>query len=114
MVALYKRGNLSYLDVLLSSTNIVDFVSNYFIVQEIAEYDSEDLKELAEVNIEAARGKLADILCNYQGYKGCTLILVFDAYKVIGNTGEMTTGAHLHFELWHKGESVDPTKHISF
>lgn len=47
MVALYKRGNLSYLDVLLSSTNIVDFVSNYFIVQEIAEYDSEDLKELA-------------------------------------------------------------------
>lgn len=48
MVALYKRGNLSYLDVLLSSTNIVDFVSNYFIVQEIAEYDSEDLKELAD------------------------------------------------------------------
>ena len=47
LVALYKRGNLSYLDVLLSSTNIVDFVSNYFIVQEIAEYDSEDLKELS-------------------------------------------------------------------
>lgn len=33
---------------------------------------------------------------------------------LVGNTGEMTTGAHLHFELWHKGESVDPTKHISF
>ena len=48
LVALYKRGNLSYLDVLLSSTNIVDFVSNYFIVQEIAEYDSEDLKELSD------------------------------------------------------------------
>ena len=48
LVALYKRGNFSYLDVLLSSTNIVDFVSNYFIVQEIAEYDSEDLKELSD------------------------------------------------------------------
>ena len=33
---------------------------------------------------------------------------------LVGNTGEMTTGPHLHFELWHKGESVDPTKHISF
>ena len=33
---------------------------------------------------------------------------------LVGNTGEMTTGAHLHFELWHKGESVDPTKHIGF
>lgn len=33
---------------------------------------------------------------------------------LVGNTGEMTTGPHLHFELWHKGETVDPTKHISF
>lgn len=33
---------------------------------------------------------------------------------LVGNTGEMTTGAHLHFELWHKGETLDPTKHISF
>ena len=28
---------------------------------------------------------------------------------LVGNTGEMTTGTHLHFELWHKGETVDPT-----
>lgn len=33
---------------------------------------------------------------------------------LVGNTGEMTTGTHLHFELWHKGETVDPTKYISF
>lgn len=33
---------------------------------------------------------------------------------LVGNTGETTTGSHLHFELWHKGETVDPTKHISF
>ena len=33
---------------------------------------------------------------------------------VIGNTGELTTGTHLHFELWHKGNTVDPTKYINF
>ena len=32
----------------------------------------------------------------------------------VGNTGSLTTGAHLHFELWYKGEAVDPTKYISF
>lgn len=33
---------------------------------------------------------------------------------LVGNTGSLTTGAHLHFELWHKGETVDPTKYIKF
>ena len=33
---------------------------------------------------------------------------------VVGNTGELTTGDHLHFELWHKGETVDPTLYIKF
>ena len=33
---------------------------------------------------------------------------------LVGNTGELTTGDHLHFELWHKGEAVDPTKYINF
>lgn len=33
---------------------------------------------------------------------------------LIGNTGRLTTGTHLHFELWHKGETVDPTKYIKF
>ena len=31
-----------------------------------------------------------------------------------GNTGSLSTGPHLHFELWYKGESMDPTKHINF
>lgn len=44
----------------------------------------EDLKELAKVNIEGARNKLMDVLCNYQGFRKCNLILVFDAYKVQG------------------------------
>jgi murein DD-endopeptidase MepM/ murein hydrolase activator NlpD len=33
---------------------------------------------------------------------------------VIGNTGELTTGTHLHFELWHKGDTVDPARFINF
>ena len=33
---------------------------------------------------------------------------------LVGNTGSLSTGPHLHFELWYKGESIDPTKHINF
>jgi V/A-type H+-transporting ATPase subunit A len=33
---------------------------------------------------------------------------------LVGNTGELTTGDHLHFELWHKGQTVDPTQYIKF
>ena len=33
---------------------------------------------------------------------------------LVGNTGSFTTGPHLHFELWYKGESIDPTNHINF
>ncbi len=44
----------------------------------------EELKELAKVNIDSARETLIEILTNYQGYRGCKLIVVFDAYKVKG------------------------------
>ena len=33
---------------------------------------------------------------------------------IVGNTGDLSTGTHLHFELWHKGEAVDPTRYIKF
>ncbi len=49
----------------------------------------EDLKALSEINLESARGKLMDILSNLQGALGCTLILVFDAYRVEGGTREI-------------------------
>lgn len=32
----------------------------------------------------------------------------------VGNTGSLSTGDHLHFELWYKGEAIDPTIYISF
>jgi predicted RNA-binding protein with PIN domain len=47
-----------------------------------------DLNALAKQNIDAARDKLKDMLCNYQGYRRCRLIVVFDAYKVKGNPGK--------------------------
>ena len=55
-----------------------------------------DLKELAEANLEAARGKLQDILCNYQGYRNNTVILVFDAYRVEGNRGSISRYRNIH------------------
>ena len=45
------------------------------------------LRELSEHNIDSARGKLMDILSNYQGYMNCKLIVVFDGYKVKDNKG---------------------------
>ncbi|MDR0582333.1 MAG: M23 family metallopeptidase [Prevotellaceae bacterium] len=37
-----------------------------------------------------------------------------EAIAIVGNSGELTTGPHLHFELWYKGVPVDPLKYISF
>lgn len=67
----------------------------------------EDLKELSKVNIEGARGKLMDILCNYQGYKKNTLILVFDGYKVPGNPGEVTKYHNIYVVYTKEAETAD-------
>ncbi len=67
----------------------------------------EDLSELAETNIESARDKLMDILCNYQGYKQCTLILVFDAYKVEGNLGEVLKYHNIYVVYTKEAETAD-------
>ena len=67
----------------------------------------EDLKELAAVNIDGAREKLMDILCNYQGFKKCTLILVFDAYKVKGNPGSVETYHNIHVVYTKEAETAD-------
>ena len=67
----------------------------------------EDLKELAKDNIEAARNKLMDILCNYQGYKKCALILVFDAYKVEGDTMEVYKYHNIHVVFTREAETAD-------
>ncbi|MGN0399654.1 MAG: NYN domain-containing protein [Blautia sp.] len=67
----------------------------------------EELKELAEINIESARNKLMDILSNYQGYKKNTLILVFDAYKVKGNPGEVMKYHNIYVVFTKEAETAD-------
>ena len=67
----------------------------------------EELRELSKTTIEGARHKLMDILCNYQGYKKCTLILVFDAYKVSGNTGEALDYHNIHVVYTKEAETAD-------
>lgn len=67
----------------------------------------EDLKELAAVNIDGARERLMNILCNYQGFKKSTLILVFDAYKVKGNPGSVETYHNIHVVYTKEAETAD-------
>ena len=67
----------------------------------------DDLHSLAEVNIDSARDKLMDICCNYQGFTGCTLILVFDAYKVKGHTGSAQKYHNIHVVYTREAETAD-------
>ena len=67
----------------------------------------EELKELAKVTIDGARQALMDILCNYQGYKKCILILVFDAYKVEGNLGQASKYHNIHVVYTKEAETAD-------
>ena len=67
----------------------------------------EDLRELSEVNLAGARGKLMDILCNYQGYKKNTVILVFDGYKVPGNPGEVIRYHNIYVVYTKEAETAD-------
>lgn len=67
----------------------------------------EDLKELSEINLEAARGKLMDILSNLQGALGCTLILVFDAYRVEGGAREIFRYHNIHVVYTKEAETAD-------
>lgn len=67
----------------------------------------EELKELSERDIAAARGKLADILSNYQGFRKCTLILVYDAYKVEGNPGEVMKYHNIYIVYTKEAETAD-------
>lgn len=67
----------------------------------------EELNELAQVNMDAARGYLQDVLCNYQGIKKCELILVFDAYKVEGFPGEIQKYHNIHVVYTKEAETAD-------
>ncbi len=67
----------------------------------------EELNELAKTSLDAARHRLIQILCNYQGYRQCELILVFDAYKVKGNPGSIERHHGIHVVYTKEAETAD-------
>ena len=67
----------------------------------------DNLSRLAKDNIDAARSVLVNVLCNYQGYKKCRLILVFDAYKVKGSVREIETVGGISIVYTKEAETAD-------
>lgn len=67
----------------------------------------DSLKELSKDNIEGARNMLINILCNYQGYKKCEVILVFDAYKVKGSSREVEKVNNINIVYTKEAETAD-------
>lgn len=67
----------------------------------------DELKALAKDNIDGARNALINILCNYQGYKKCEVILVFDAYKVKGAVREVEKENNITIVYTKEAETAD-------
>ena len=70
-------------------------------------YAWDELRELMKVTLDGARHRLMDMLCNYQGYRGCNLIVVFDAYKVAGGTGSAQDYHNIHVVYTKEAETAD-------
>ena len=70
-------------------------------------YAWEDMRELMQVTLDGARHRLMDILCNYQGYRKCRLIVVFDAYKVPGGVGSAQDHHNTHVVYTKEAETAD-------
>lgn len=67
----------------------------------------DELSALAHENLDAARQSLITRLCNYQGYHPCELILVFDAYKIKGNLGEVEKIHNISVVYTKEAETAD-------
>jgi len=67
----------------------------------------DDLNELAKMNIDSARDKLLDIMCNYQGIRKNHIIVVFDAYKVTGGKGSIQDYHNIHVVYTKEAETAD-------
>ena len=67
----------------------------------------DELNALSKENLDAARHKLMDILCNYQGFQKCVLILVFDAYRVPGSPGSIEQYHNIHVVYTKEAETAD-------
>ncbi len=70
-------------------------------------YSWEELNLLAKENLDAARDRLIDMMSSYQGYRGCALILVFDAYKVRENTGSVYNNGSIYIVYTKHAQTAD-------
>lgn len=66
-----------------------------------------ELDELAKINMDSARDRLLDIMCNYQGMKKCELIVVFDAYRLAGHAQEYIDYHNIHVVYTKEAETAD-------
>ncbi len=67
----------------------------------------DDLKTLAENNLDLARGKLITLLCNYRAFIESEIIVVFDAYKVKNNLGEVEKAGNISVVYTKEAETAD-------
>ena len=67
----------------------------------------DELKELSKVNIDSAKDKLKDMLADYQGYKGCRVMVVFDGYRKKGNPGSLEKYFDLEVVHTKQDETAD-------
>ena len=67
----------------------------------------DELKKIAAENLDAARKQLCELLCNYQGYRKCQVILVFDAYKVKGGLGSVEKYHNITIVYTREAETAD-------
>lgn len=67
----------------------------------------EELSALSKVTLDGARGRLLDILCDYQAMKGCRLIVVFDAYRLKGHPEEAYAYHNIYVVYTKEAETAD-------
>ena len=67
----------------------------------------DDLAAIAKEDMDLARSRLVNLMCNYRGLHRCEVILVFDAYRIKGNTGSVETVNNISVVYTKEAETAD-------
>ena len=103
-----KRQSVPEKDKEYKNNKIKSYEDEYLLVDGYnIIFSWDELAELAKVNLDSARLKLLDILCNYQGFKKCNVIVVFDGYKVKGGTEEVMKYHNINVVYTKEAETAD-------
>ncbi|WP_405316901.1 NYN domain-containing protein [Faecalibacillus faecis] len=70
-------------------------------------FSRDELNELSKTNLDHARTRLMEILNNYQGYRKCLLIVVFDAYKIKKNRGSIEKNNNIYVVYTKEAQTAD-------